>query len=298
MVDDLDGIDLPAVLAAWAAVSDLPVTIAGADAGRRLLYVNAAFEAASGYPSEQLMGRDIASLQPAEAVEGGPPGMHDAIQRRQPYHARMRKQRADGSTWWSELHVVSVGDDTGTPTHVVGVQIDVTDRVALEDDIAHAATHDGMTGLVNRAHFLDQLDREIARAHRDRTGLAVLFLDVDDLKATNDTHGHAAGDALLTEVAVRIRARLRGADVAGRYGGDEFVVLLTGLPADAGAAAAGAATVVDELRRTLLEPVQVEGPQLRVAVSIGISVYPGDATTAAALISHADAAMYQHKRPR
>jgi diguanylate cyclase (GGDEF)-like protein/PAS domain S-box-containing protein len=286
------------VLAAWVAVSDTPISISAPGAHRALLYVNPAFEAVSGYSAGELIGRDAMSLLARSADEVAAEAADRVVDEALPAPARVLKLRADGSVWWSELHLAAVRDGAGRWTHVVGLQLDVTEQVAAEEQASHAATHDALTGLVTRAHFLESLDREVARAARDHTSLAVLFLDVDHLKSTNDAHGHAAGDALLVEVAQRLRGRLRGADLAGRFGGDEFLVLLVGLPTAPADAARSAARVVGELVRCLAEPVQTGQRLLTVSVSIGTSVFPGEGRTAAELVARADASMYRQRARR
>lgn len=286
------------MLSAWVDVADIPVSVAHSDPGGPFVYVNPAFEAVSGYTAAELVGGDVWVLDAADNDPGTRRALEEAVGTGRPGRARVRKRRADGSTWWTQLHLSPVKDRTGRITHVVAVALDITDQVRAEAQIAHTATHDGLTGLVTRGHFDDQLDRELARAVRDRASVGVLFLDVDGLKAVNDTHGHAAGDALLLEVATRLRGRLRGADLAGRYGGDEFVVLLAGLPGDGVAAGAAAAGVLVELTGLLNGTADVAGIPVGLSVSIGLSLYPRDGATAADLLTAADEGMYRHKRSR
>lgn len=290
--------DLSTLLGKWVALTDTPVSIAGADDGHVVVYVNPAFESTSGYRSTELLDRGETFLQTAELEQGATEALQEAVRTGRPTRARVLNYRADGSTWWSELHLCSIPDESGRPAHVVGLQLDITEQVRAERQIVHAATHDDLTDLVTRSHFIDQFDREVARAARERSGLAVLFLDVDDLKGTNDAFGHAAGDALLVEVARRLTSRLRGSDLAARYGGDEFLILLVELPHDPAEAAAGAAKVADELRDILSEPIEFGDVTLPVKVSIGLSLFPRDASTALELVDHADAAMYRQKSQR
>lgn len=288
--------ELAGALAAWVESSDVPLMIADAGADHPLLYVNPAFEAASGFPAAGLVGREIGAVLAAELQRDSPQSLREVLASDQTSRGRVLKHRADGSAWWSELHLSRIDDEAGRIRYIIGLQLDISDQVAAEQESVHAVTHDRLTGLVTHAHFVDSLDRELARAARDRAGLAVLFLDVDHLKATNDVHGHAAGDTLLLEIAGRLRERLRGADLAGRYGGDEFLVLLGGLPAEPDAAAAVTARVVDSLARSLAEPIDLGSASIEVSVSIGTALYPRDGATALELLSRADTAMYREKR--
>jgi len=285
---------LSAVLLAWMTGAHFPLSIVKAGEGFPFIYVNPAFEASSGYRAAEILGRDVRSLAPDDSP-GTQHAIDHALETGLPSRGRTRQVRADGSDWWSELHVFPVVDAEGLSTHVVGLQFDVTDQVAAEQRLVHTTTHDSLTGLVTRAHFLHSLDREIARSRRDRSSLAVLFLDVDRLKATNDAHGHAAGDALLVELSRRLRGRLRAGDLTGRFGGDEFLVRLVGLPEETEAAAAITGRVVGELTSLLSEPVDVGPVEQAVSVSIGTAIYPHDAVGAADLIAFADAHMYRQK---
>lgn len=153
------------------------------------------------------------------------------------------------------------------------------------------AYHDDLTGLPNRSLLLDRLGLAIAHARRLGGHLALLFLDLDDFKSVNDSLGHGIGDRLLVELATRVRASVRAGDTVARFGGDELVVLL-----DSVTGAADAAHVAAKVLAAVQAPFRLDGHEIRVAASIGVSVYPGDGTSPDELVSRADAAMYRHKR--
>ena len=176
---------------------------------------------------------------------------------------------------------------------VIGVATDVTSRHRSEQELAHFAFHDRLTGLANRALLEERLDVAVERARKPRTTVALLNLDLDDFKTVNDSLGHAAGDELLCAIARRLEHRVAAAHLLTRHGGDEFMLLLEDLPGDGRAVAeAVAAELLEELRL----PFRVGGAALQVGASVGISLYPADALDAADLLKHADAAMYQAKR--
>jgi diguanylate cyclase (GGDEF)-like protein len=158
-------------------------------------------------------------------------------------------------------------------------------------DLQHQATHDTLTGLPNRVLFLDRLGREIAHAEREGRTFAVLVLDLDRFKVINDTLGHGAGDQLLIEIARRLSRAVRAVDTVARTGGDEFLVLVTGIREPAYAAVV-AAKLVSELDQS----VSIGATEVHTSGSIGISVYPADGTDADSLVAHADEAMYFAKQ--
>jgi diguanylate cyclase (GGDEF)-like protein len=169
---------------------------------------------------------------------------------------------------------------------------EVRRRQDLEAELQHQAFYDTLTGLPNRALFLDRLGHALARTRRVDEGLAVLFLDLDDFKLVNDSLGHAAGDELLRGVAQRLTTSLRPGDTAARFGGDEFTVLLEQV-----ADATEAAAIAERLRVALAVPLSVAGRSLVAGVSVGLagSFVGEDAATASALLQAADLALYQAK---
>lgn len=164
-------------------------------------------------------------------------------------------------------------------------QLEIANR-----ELAHRAYHDALTGLPNRLMLRDRVEQAIARAQRNQTRLAVLFIDLDRFKAINDTHGHRTGDAVLCAVATRIREQVRKTDTVAREGGDEFLVLLeqVGTPEQA-------AVVAGKLLGRLEEPHLIDGRAMHCSGSIGVAMYPEDGVDAEELIKHADAAMFDSK---
>jgi len=168
---------------------------------------------------------------------------------------------------------------------------DITERELHEKDMRTLAYRDPLTNLPNRLALHELLGLELAHARRNRSGLGVLFIDLDDFKRINDSFGHAAGDELLRATAARLRSHLRETDSIARLGGDEFAVLLPGA-----LVARDAELVATKLLAALDEPVHFEGHMLRVRASIGMAMYPGDASEADELLRRADEAMYRAKQ--
>jgi diguanylate cyclase (GGDEF)-like protein len=166
----------------------------------------------------------------------------------------------------------------------------VTEQRALQEQLAHQALHDPLTGLANRRLFFDRLDLARARARRSGGVLGVLFMDLDGFKAINDSLGHEAGDEVLVTVAGRLRAAMRAADTLARLGGDEFAVLcedLTGRD--------DLIRIAERLTKAVGEPFQVEGTPVSVGMSIGIAVAAQPSASPDELLRQADAAMYRAK---
>jgi diguanylate cyclase (GGDEF)-like protein/PAS domain S-box-containing protein len=208
--------------------------------------------------------------------------------------ADYRMVRPDGRVVWVRDRAFAVRDGDGRVLHEHGVLFDVTELKEAEARIAQLAYHDGLTGLANRQLFEETLGLAIQRARRDGTAVAVVFLDLDNFKLVNDSLGHHAGDALLVDLADRLRACTRETDLVARQGGDEFLLLLADLEPDGLDAAVSA--VAERIVRSMEAPFELQGVSFHAWGSIGISVFPRDADDAETLLKHADIAMYRAKR--
>ena len=173
------------------------------------------------------------------------------------------------------------------------LEAEVEERRQAEARAHELATRDPLTGLLNRRSLIQHLEQAVARSHRQRKGLAVLFLDMDRFKSINDSLGHDVGDVLLQQVAARISSAVRVTDLVARLGGDEFVVLMEGLPEYPDAAA-----VARKIIQANSTPCVIGAHQIKASISIGISLYPQDGETVQMLIKHADLAMYHAKQQR
>ena len=200
--------------------------------------------------------------------------------------------RGVGDSWrWVENRYVPVRDKEGRLIEVEGIVIDITERKAADENIARLARTDGLTGLANRATFMERLHQIFAAAQRGATPFAILFIDLDHFKPVNDTLGHAAGDQLLRQVAERLRVFTRATDLVARLGGDEFAVLQgeMGEAANAGALAA-------KLLSSLSAPFELSAGEGRISASIGISPYGPGIADADAMLAQADMALYLSKQ--
>jgi diguanylate cyclase (GGDEF)-like protein/PAS domain S-box-containing protein len=201
-----------------------------------------------------------------------------------------RIARPDGTIRTLHSRGIVVRDAAGVPYRMVGTCHDVTDRKALEERLAHQATHDPLTGLPNRALFRDRLEQALARARCSGQPCALLLLDLDHFKTVNDSLGHATGDQLLTTVATRLRAILRDGDTLARLGGDEFAVLLE----EAGDLV-GALNVAERFHDALRAPLVMDGHEFVATTSIGLALGSGSTDTPEDLLRFADVALYRAK---
>ncbi|MGY3259218.1 diguanylate cyclase (GGDEF)-like protein/PAS domain S-box-containing protein [Pseudomonas chlororaphis] len=201
-----------------------------------------------------------------------------------------RMRTGDGAFRWVENRYIPVRNDQGQLVEVEGIILDITERKLAEEKMALMARTDSLTGMANRATLIERLHQAFAAARRGAAAFAMFYLDLDHFKRINDTLGHPIGDLLLQEVARRIRACTRENDVVARLGGDEFAILQ--LDVDEATHCAALAT---KIRDTLLLPYSLEGNEVRISVSIGISLYSPQTLSADSLMAQSDMALYRSK---
>jgi len=260
------------------------------DAGCNILSVNQAFTAITGFTSEEAVGKNPRMLSAKTQDQKFYEEMWAAVKTMGHWQGEIWNRRKNGEIYPTWLTLSSVRNTSGEITNYVGISQDITVRKETEQRLAYLANHDALTGLPNRTLFNDRLNHALAHGERYKLGLAILFLDLDRFKVINDTLGHDIGDQLLQNLAQRLTKSLRGSDTVARWGGDEFTILVDELnsPQDA---VAVARRVLD----VLTEPFMLNGHEIFVTCSIGITLYPKDGRDAQALLSNADAAMYRAK---
>lgn len=208
------------------------------------------------------------------------------------YECEVRMKHKDGHwVWVFDRGRVTKWSPDGKPLAMAGIHIDITQKKEAEKKLEHAATTDPLTGLFNRHALMERL--HMAMAIQDRHGgyLAIIYLDLDSFKEVNDMYGHETGDQLLIEISQRLMRDVRSEDTAARMGGDEFVVILNGLPESD-----GYLTRVERLLAAVAKPVKLNGIELQVSCSIGITTYPQQKPcNVSELFRQADAAMYKAK---
>ena len=299
-----------AVLITDAEPIDLP--------GPRIVYCNAAFTKTTGYSEAEVLGRTPRILQAPGVNRATLDRMRAALQAWEPVEVELLNVRKDGTEFWVELSVVPVADETGWFTHWVSVQRDVTgrkraeevavrariaevenralaaeiaERKRTEERLLHAAFHDDLTRLHNRAFLMDRLETLLRPAGGATPPCAVLFLDLDGFKQINDSLGHRAGDLMLIEVARRLNACIRPGDVLARVGGDEFAILVedpNGTPI--------AVLMAERIAETLRQPFRLGQHDVALQTSVGIAIADERHHRPEQLLRDADIAMYDSKR--
>jgi diguanylate cyclase (GGDEF)-like protein/PAS domain S-box-containing protein len=222
----------------------------------------------------------------------------------EPFTYEYRLIATDGRVVWFRDSATVVRGADGEPAFVHGVMLDITDTREAEEHAAFVSFHDALTGLPNRAMFEEYLDLAIARARRADDAVAVMMIDVDDFKLVNDSLGHEVGNALILELAARLREATRDTDLVARQGGDEFLLLLAdleraaapGIPNATDGATLVVESVATRIQEALRVPFELAGTELYVTASIGIALFPQHAADAAELLRDADTAMYRSKR--
>ncbi|NMF89147.1 EAL domain-containing protein [Aromatoleum petrolei] len=273
------------------SINAIVISEARSERDNPIIYVNPAFTLMTGYPAEDVIGRNPRILLGGDWAQPDIQRLRDAVRSGGSARVTLRNYRRDGSLFWNDVSVASMRDARGRVTHFISVFNDLTDRKRYELELEKQANHDALTGLANRNLLQDRLERGILRANRGGKQLAVMLLDLDRFKFINDSLGHPAGDRLLCEVAGRLRARLREEDTVARLGGDEFMIVLPDVGSESNVASL-AAKCLD----TLTAPVRLSGHDVRVTASIGIALYPRDAEEPESLLKNADVAMYRAKQ--
>jgi diguanylate cyclase (GGDEF)-like protein/PAS domain S-box-containing protein len=282
--------DAPLALAQrWRTfVGESPIGIFEIDLEGRCVFVNPAFERLTGLPAQDALGsgwqraihdHDLALLRPARAHENT-----------SPFEVQLRT--LDGSERWASARAIPLRTADGAIAGYLGTLEDITERRHLEARLEHDATHDRLTGLGSRALLVEAMTAALARIRRGGRGIALLYIDLDWFKRVNEMLGHDAGDAVLVQVAERLRVATRGTDVCARLGGDEFVVC--GADVDS---IVHASILAERVLSSLGEPYNVHGHEVFITASIGIAIADGeDLVSVDQMLSHADAASYRAKQ--
>lgn len=263
---------------------------------RALTYMSPSVSTLLGYSASEASQKPLTASFTPDSAKRFEDALHQAIERfsigdHGTQVIEVDQLHQDGRLVHTEVVTTLHADECGSPTSVLGVTRNITQRRTAEEAIRQLAFYDGLTKLPNRRLLEDRLKQSILRARRDGSRLAVLFIDLDKFKPVNDAYGHQVGDWLLCHAAMRLQSCLRDSDTAARIGGDEFVVLLPDL-----AQVEDALLVAERIRLSIEKPFTTgTGETLHISSSIGVASYPEDAATDDALLRLGDEAMYQAK---
>lgn len=264
------------------------IVIANSD--RQIIDVNDAFTRFTGHVRDEVLGCDIHFMRSARHDDEFYLQMWQQIESSGRWSGEVWEQRKDGAVFPKALTISVVKDEPDDVISYIGIFSDITQSKLIEEQLRKLAFYDELTGLPNRTLCKDRLNHEIKVAYRRDERLAVLFLDLDNFKYVNDTLGHSSGDLLLIETARRIVDCVRASDTVARLGGDEFMVVLTGV---------NSVQMVEQIANNIILALArkfvLQGNEIMVGVSIGISLYPDNGAGYEELIKNADAAMYRAK---
>jgi len=260
------------------------------DRTSKIIWTNRAFTKLTGYEPDEVIGQNPNILKSGLHDAGFYNRLWNTIEAGKVWQGELTNRRKDGTLYVEEMTITPVKSSDGQITHFIAIKQDISERALAKQRLQYMATHDILTGLPNRALFYEKLKHALANAKRKKGRLGVMYLDMDGFKATNDAYGHQVGDKLLKAIAKRLNGSIRESDTICRMGGDEFTVCLENL-----ANAADAEIVAQKLVTAMVEPFDIEGHEINLSTSIGISLYPDDGSEAEDLLGKADSALYNIK---
>jgi diguanylate cyclase (GGDEF)-like protein/PAS domain S-box-containing protein len=281
--------DAKRLLAALMEACREGVTVTGPDG--RIEWVNQAFTTITGYEPGEVLGKNTRALKSDRHDEAFYAALWSELSGTGRWEGEIWNRRKSGEAYPGWLNILAVRDTGGRVARYVAVFRDLSDIKRHTGLLSHLAYNDPLTSLPNRHLFLDRLGMALSQSSIDGNPVGVVCLDLDHFKAVNDSLGHAAGDAVLSQVAARLSLFLRQADTLSRFDGDTFYMLLTGLrdPEDA-------AHVAGRIFTSLAEPMEVASQKLHISASLGITISPADGSDPAQLMQNAETAMYRAKQ--
>lgn len=268
------------------------VVVDALEPGMPIIYANPAFERITGYSESEVIGKNCRFLQGSDIDQLKLEEIRFGLRNKKEVRVVLKNYRKDGSFFWNELFISPVFNEaTGSITHFVGVQNDISDQKKYESELRYNSSHDLLTGLPNRTVFEDRLRQGCQIVQRYKRRLAVMFVDLDGFKPINDLYGHTYGDQLLIEVARRMEIQVRPGDTVSRMGGDEFIILLPDLAHDD-----DVVPIAERILESISKPYDVKGVELHVTACVGITLGDGHEDSPNVLVQQADLAMYKAKQ--
>ena len=252
--------------------------------------INPAFATITGYDSDEAIGKPASLLKSDRQNKMFYKKMWEALHKTGLWHGELWNRRKNGEIYPESLSISAIKDESGKTVQYAGVFTDITELKQSQEELKHQAFHDALTGLPNRNLFQDRLDVALHHAHRSDGRLAVMFIDLDNFKHINDSLGHATGDQFLKRVAEILSECLREDDSVARVGGDEFIIIVEHIFSEQ-----DPINVAKRIIQKLSSAIVIDGRDLYVGASIGVTYYPEDGSDAETMIKNADMAMYRAK---
>lgn len=243
-----------------------------------------------GYSKEEAIGQSVNILHVPEDSEHITSEVISAVEKFGKWTGEVRMLHKDGHIGWIESMCVPLFDDNDQVVGALGINRDITERIKESERLKYLAHYDYLTNIPNRYLLLDRITHLIAQSERNESSFALLYIDLDKFKTINDTKGHAFGDQVLKETALRLKQSIRASDTVARIGGDEFVVLLESISNKN-----DVYTMTKALEKSLNKAFIVNNEEMNIRCSIGVSLYPDEGSTTDDLLAAADKAMYKVK---
>lgn len=261
----------------------------------RVLRLNQAYTRIMGFTPEDLIGLPVRRFVNAQQDESFFINISNSLKQHQFWQGELWSERKNGEVFPQMITLTAISDEHGQISHYIGSFTDISRYKGYEDEILNLAFYDPLTQLPNRRLLMDRLQQLIVLNQREVQHCAILFIDLDNFKTLNDTHGHDAGDLLLVEAAQRLQTCVRDSDTVARLGGDEFVVMLQGLHADANIAVGQVDLIAEKIRHVLNQTFLIQEFTHHGSASIGVCLFQGGDVTVKDLFKRADTAMYEAK---
>lgn len=256
-----------------------------------ITYINDKFCAISGYTREELLGSNHNIIKSDEHSKDFFKAMWKVISSGKTWHGEIKNTRKSGGHYWVKTTIVPTLDSKGKPYQYVAIRTEITEQKNVEEKLNRIAYHDLLTDLPNSVRLSEYLSQAIMKGQLSNKSVAVARLDLDGFKSVNDIFGHLAGDELLVAMSKHMQSALREGDMLSRIGGDEFIAIIVDLKNSR-----DSKPVLERLLQATNKPIILNGIEIRLSSSIGVTHYPLDGSTAEQLIRRADHAMYQAKQ--
>ncbi len=266
------------------------------DANANIIKVNRSFTEITGYSASEAVGKNPNILQSSQHDQHFYQNMWQELKERGRWKGEIYNKRKNGDIYPEILSITAIKDKNNIPTHYIAQFLDISSIKNAQKEAEYRAQHDILTGVANRAKLLEETETAFNRGRRSDMQHAFMFLDIDNFKHVNDFYGHKVGDALLVEIASRLKKSIRDGDIVARLGGDEFAVIGLELDNNELTCVKKATLMAENIQKIMSEPIMINSQSFDITFSIGIKLFPDSEKTAQDVISHADIAMYQAKK--